>query len=101
MQKSIKNLYILIAWVLFVLMYAKKRGVGYWQSYKAGFDGIAGFIDEEAAKLRPSADVNWSIWKINKGSNRDEDLAWEDAVARLRENYLKRLQWMDNTINAW
>lgn len=79
----------------------KARAKERWQSYKAGFDGIAGFIDEEAAKLRPSADVNWSIWKINKGSNRDEDLAWEDAVARLRENYLDRLQWMDNTINAW
>ena len=79
----------------------KARAKERWQSYKAGFDGIATFIDEEAAILRPSADVNWSIWKISKGSNGDGDLAWADAVARMRENYLKRLQWMDNTINAW
>lgn len=79
----------------------KARAKERWQSFKAGFDGIATFIDEEAAILRPSADVNWSIWKISKGSNGDGDLAWADAVARMRENYLKRLQWMDNTINAW
>lgn len=72
-----------------------------WQSYKAAFEDIVNFIDEEARNLEQSAAVNWSIWTLGKGSNQDEELDWKEAVDRLRANYIQRLQWMDGQIARW
>ncbi len=78
---------------------AKER----WQSYKEQFEGIPQFIDEEATYLEPSADVNWSMWKVNPGAgaNKDLNLSWKEAVLKLRINYVNRLQWMDGEIQKW
>ncbi len=79
----------------------KARAKQRWQSYKSSFDGIADFIDAEAEKLQPSADVNWAMWTLESGPNQDESLSWEEAVAKMRASYLSRLQWMDKEIAKW
>lgn len=76
---------------------AKER----WQSYKPAFDNIGAFIDAEIAALRPSAEVNWSLWTLSGATNQDETLSWEEAVAKMRTNYIGHLQWMDREIAKW
>lgn len=79
----------------------KARAKERWQLYKPQFEAIGAFIDAEAEYLRPSAEANWSLWTLTNGSNRDEALEWTDAVERMKENYAKRLAWMDRQISAW
>ncbi len=79
----------------------KARAKQRWQSYKASFDGIADFIDAEAAALQPSAAANWAMWTLDSGPNQDESLTWEEAVTKMRTSYLTRLQWMDGEIAKW
>lgn len=76
---------------------AKER----WQRYKPALETVAEFIDTEKAALEASAARNWALWTIGPGSNQDETLPWEEAVARLRKNYLARLQWLDSQIADW
>ncbi len=76
---------------------AKQR----WQTYKPEFETIVSFIGDEAERLHPSAEANWALWTLTAGSNRDEALEWADAVERMKENYARRLDWMDRTIRSW
>lgn len=76
---------------------AKER----WNRYKTSFATVGEFIDAEKSDLEVSAARNWTIWTIAEGSNKDETLSWEDAVARLKANYTTRLNWLDGEIGRW
>lgn len=79
----------------------KARAKERWQQYKASFATIGAFIDEQKSLIEVSALRNWELWTLGVGSNRDELLAWDEAVERLKTNYEKRLKWLDEQIAQW
>lgn len=71
-----------------------------WQSYLPAFRSIPDYIDEQAAMMEKAADRNFEIWTAN-GWNKDENLSWKDAVALMKENYLIRLNALNDQISTW
>lgn len=76
---------------------AKER----WRALLPELRTIPAFVDREAAAIEASAAANWAIWKLEAGSNRDEGLAWRDAVELLKTNYSNRLEWMNSAVEAF
>ena len=72
-----------------------------WASYKTALEGIPEFIDTEASKIQVSAKSNWKIWTISGSNNRDESLPWGDAVSKLKQTYIDRLNWLDSEIQKF
>lgn len=79
----------------------KARAKERWNQYKPFFEKVVDFIDEEKSAIEVSAIRNWELWTLSQGSNRDENLSWEEAVQKLKENYNTRLNWLDSQINQW
>lgn len=80
----------------------KARAKERWNRFRPAFGTIEEFIDAEADKIAVSAKSNWDIWTLTEsGSNRDETLSWEEAVAQMKINYRNRLEWMDAQIGQW
>lgn len=79
----------------------KAKAKARWaELYTSGvFNTIPQFIDQEANLIKKSADFNWKpsgIWNSNMGTgttgrNHDEELPWVDAVAKMKDNFNKRL----------
>lgn len=79
----------------------KAKAKARWaELYTSGvFNTIPQFIDQEANIIKKSADFNWKpsgIWNSNMGTgttgrNHDEELPWVDAVAKMKDNFNKRL----------
>ncbi len=77
---------------------------------------IPKFIDLEYASIAKSLDINWidigednaqGIWSLSEeekntgGRNHDKNLRSGEAVARLKNNYIQRVNWMNSQINNW
>ena len=61
--------------------------------------GIAGFIDAQATLIKTSAEANCRQWPITQAPvNGDENMSFDDAVARRKQAYLQRIEWMDAAI---
>lgn len=79
----------------------KAKAKARWAELYTGgvFNTIPQFIDQEANLIKKSADFNWKpsgIWNSNMGTgttgrNHDEELPWVDAVAKMKDNFNKRL----------
>lgn len=77
-----------------------------WKLLKPALESCVSFIDETAVLLKESDALNRAMWDPagdatqNGGNiiNGDERLSFEDAVARLRANYLERIKVMDSII---
>ena len=72
-----------------------------WQLYKAALAGIPEYIDSVAATLKESDKINSVMWPINRTTNQDESLSYAEAVARLKQAYEGKYQWLDNNINQF
>ena len=72
----------------------KKR----WAQLKPSFEEIPSFIEETAAHIAESNAINSVMWPITQAVNGDEELSFEDAVTRMREAYIERLNILDNVI---
>lgn len=74
------------------------------------------FIDNEYNSIAKSLEINWidigenetqGIWPLVGdditigGRNHDKNLKCVDAVAKLKMNYIKRVEWMNTNINSW
>jgi len=83
---------------------AKER----WNLLKPKFDEIPGFLDAEYERLSYSADLNFKMWdptedrNMNGGNliNGDEPLTYTQAVERMRNIIVERIQTLDQQINA-
>ncbi|MCI0921232.1 CotH kinase family protein [Sphingobacterium rhinopitheci] len=84
--------------------------------YSSLLNDIPKFIDKEYNTIKKSLDLNWidvgetdnqGIWalsdedKSSGGRNHDKNLKSDDAVNKLRSNYLIRINWMNSQINSW
>ncbi|MBQ6283698.1 MAG: hypothetical protein IJK70_02765, partial [Bacteroidales bacterium] len=71
-----------------------------WTESKASFLSVTGFIDKTAQKIKVSVDKDKTKWAITTTVNKDEELSFDDAVATMKNNYVKHLEWMDSQISA-
>ena len=71
-----------------------------WAEYKPQMETIPTYINAQARQIKSSAELNRQLWPINTRINNDETLSYDDAVARMIENYTKKLQWFDRWIAA-
>jgi hypothetical protein len=51
--------------------------------------------------LEASNAMNYSNYPIGQPINGDEDLSYSDAIAHLKRNYLKKLNWLDYVIQQY
>ena len=72
-----------------------------WLAYLPTLQTIPDFIDRQADYIRESAAVNYEVWPAYITGNSDYQLPWEEAVEQLKENYLFRLNFLDNEITSW
>jgi hypothetical protein len=73
----------------------------HWQSEKPHFEAIATFIDSLQTLLEASNAMNYANYPIGQPINGDEDLSYSDAIARLKRNYLNKLNWLDSVIQQY
>jgi hypothetical protein len=71
-----------------------------WKALKPSFETeIPAFIDSTRSEIAKSDSLNHQMWPIiGWFDNKDEKLSFNKAVNRLKKNYLKRLNAMDDLI---
>ena len=70
-----------------------------WPAAKANFSKVADFIESEAETIKNSEKMNTALWPISSRVNGDETMSFEEAVSRLKNAYLDKLEWLDQQIN--
>ncbi len=73
-----------------------------WELFKPAFEEIALLIEEEGNSLSISAELNDAIWDISNIADVNEDatLSYKDAFKKMKNNYLYRLEWLDENIRG-
>lgn len=73
-----------------------------WAAFKPAFESdIPVFIEEQKEILRESDKINSAMWPISGSKpNGDEDMSYEDAVARMKKSFTDKLKWLDKKIQA-
>ena len=71
-----------------------------WNKHLPRFREILAFIQAEADKIRNSEEINHQMWPVTKDTNEDIDLSFTEAVARMKQSYEQKLEFMDREINA-
>ena len=70
----------------------------HWMRFRSALTEIPAYIDSLAATLVASDAINIAMWPIDRTTNQDVTLSFEDAVARLKQAYTEKYQWLDNII---
>ncbi len=70
-----------------------------WDLLKPEFETVIDYINEEASYIRESAEVNSEMWPITTNVNGDEKMSFDQAVNRLREVYIGRIDLLDRLID--
>lgn len=72
-----------------------------WNKLKKPFASVKGFIEETREGIRLSWEFNNSVWPtISNSVNGDTTLPFDDAVDRLKNSFLNRLNALDVVINS-
>ena len=85
----------------------KKRLKERWKALKPKFETLGQYVDARAEKIRESEAVNHEMWPCYPNPfdasgkiNQDEDLSFDEAVARLKESINLRISQLDTYIQA-
>lgn len=70
----------------------------HWMRFRSALAEIPAYIDSLAATLVASDAINIAMWPIDRTTNQDVTLSYMDAVARLKQAYTEKFQWLDNII---
>lgn len=73
----------------------KKR----WQVNKNYLNSIPEYIDTLENSISESGQYDCQLWPINQLINGDENLSFHESVIRLKNNYIKRFNWIDENIS--
>lgn len=79
----------------------KARAKERWGMFKSRFQEIPQFIDAEAKKIRSSESMNHIMWPVTSNVNKDISLTFDEAVAKMKQSYTDKFNWMDETISRW
>lgn len=69
-----------------------------WSMYEEKLRAIPQFIESEAQRIRNSEEVNHQMWPVTQNTNEDIDLSFAEAVARMKQSYEAKLEFMDRGI---
>lgn len=74
-----------------------------WQALYPFLQSVPDYIERQRTYLCESAARNGELWPEIRGDrpNGDEQLPFDEAVARLRWSYEERLAWLDSQIRSW
>lgn len=74
-----------------------------WAQFKPAIETkIPAFIDATKSQIEKSDVLNAPMWPIGGSRpNGDEDMTFDEAVARMKDAYLARLNWLDSQIQSW
>ncbi|MDE6693238.1 MAG: CotH kinase family protein, partial [Muribaculaceae bacterium] len=74
-----------------------------WAGHRKALGEIPEYIDSLQRAIAASCDYDCALWPLEGLSsiNADENLSFAESVALLKENYLKRLEWMDVNIEKF
>ena len=71
-----------------------------WNKHLPRFREIPAFIQAEADKIRNSEEMNHQMWPVTQNTNEDINLSFTEAVARMKQSYEQKLEFMDREIKA-
>lgn len=71
-----------------------------WNAHRESLKSIADEITRQYESIKESAEYNSSLWPLSLNVNRDDALSVSDAVARMKEYYVTKFEYMDNYINT-
>jgi NAD-dependent SIR2 family protein deacetylase len=71
-----------------------------WNLYEEKLRSIDQFIESEAQRIRNSEEMNHQMWPITQNTNEDIHLSFSEAVARMKQSYQAKLEFMDRGIDA-
>jgi hypothetical protein len=72
-----------------------------WLKAKPKLEAVTTVIDSLEVLLASSNARNYAKYPIPISINWDEELPYEEAIARLKQNYLTKLNWMDSQIQQY
>ena len=72
-----------------------------WNARRDQFKTIAEEIDRQYESIIESAEYNATLWPLSLNVNRDDALSIKDAVARMRNYYVTKFEYMDSYINTY
>ena len=72
-----------------------------WNACKADLARIPDYIDAVSATLKASDALNQEMWPISRTTNQDESLPYAEAVARMKEAYIGKYNWLDTNIQTF
>ena len=70
-----------------------------WAAQKDELKKLPGYIDAQADYIRLSEEYNHAQWPIvNNPENGDEEMAFQQAIDRIKKAFLDKWEWMDRNI---
>lgn len=70
-----------------------------WAESRAGFETIPEYIDSVYSYVSASVKADAQMWPIDQSVNGDERMTVDNAVSRMRRNYVYRFNWLDAAID--
>ena len=70
-----------------------------WDILKPQFETIPDYIDQQAQALEKSDAINSQMWPISVDVNGDTKDSFSVAISKMKDNYTKRLKWIDGYIS--
>lgn len=72
-----------------------------WRAVRDSLTTIPEYIDRQAAHIRRSWEMNSQMWPIkHQTSNKDEALSFDEAVERMKQNFLLRWSVIDTYLST-
>lgn len=71
-----------------------------WGELRPALDAIPDYIDSKVELLRVSEEQNIQMWPIGTKSNGDGQLTYQEAIDRMKQSFLLRVQVLDDYIRT-
>lgn len=72
-----------------------------WDLFKGDFSRIPDYMQSEADRVRASNTIDKKMWPNNIfRTNGDDDLSFDDAIAKMKTTYTSRFKWLDKSISS-
>ncbi|MDE5997962.1 MAG: CotH kinase family protein, partial [Muribaculaceae bacterium] len=69
-----------------------------WQGNRVYLATIPDYIQSVSSDTKASSVYDCQLWPISQNVNGDEQLSFQESADRLKQNYIKRFNWIDDNI---
>ncbi|MCQ2144606.1 MAG: CotH kinase family protein [Bacteroidales bacterium] len=77
----------------------RERLLERWNMQKDELRKLPDYIQKVADQIRDSEEINHDMWPIDTNfENGDESMSFDQAVARIKDGFVKKWEWMDRNI---